>query len=530
MSEKKRYRLSPPPEAQWQEGAGALLLVATAHETGLTSTCETALSSCAPQAGSRLTHLTSSSRQSLLQTLLFLGVVGLSRPWDLRSYAGDTLGLLTGRTRAYGYFHAERFLADVVRSNGAEVLTGALAKWTTGLWQAELLAAPGTPALFYVDGHRKPVYTDALIPRGLVGRLSTVLGSRTLALLHDGAGHPLLVTTHRGDQHLTGSLPALIKRYEQEAGQGVVQSLVVDREGMAAEFLAGLKEVGRIAISVLRTDQYGGLDSFTDIGAFVPLRVSKQGDVLREVAPASIALPLPEQKGQMLQLRVALIRDLRRHIPMPPTKEELDYPRRWDADLDWKERMWWEEGWQATPSPVPPTVAKLIPIVSTAETIDAVELAETYTRRWPLQENIIRDFLLPLGLDTNHGYSKKAVENSEVAKKRTTLEKRLVNVQRWADGARKRCHNASTLYTKRCKLTKERAKELYRILNDHLIELEQQGMEDWRVRKTIKEEKAVVDAEIEKYQQRQWKAYETSNQEHRKCERYCQEQRLLLRA
>lgn len=90
--------------------------------------------------------------------------------------------------------------------------------------------------------------------------------------------------------------------------------------------------------------------------------------------------------------------------------------------------MWWEEGWQATPLPAPPTVPKRIPIVSTAETIDAVELAETYTRRWPLQENIIRDFLLPLGLDTNHGYSKRPVENSEVAKKRTALEKRLVNV------------------------------------------------------------------------------------------------------
>src|SRR5436305_1089465 len=62
------------------------------------------------------------------------------------------------------------------------------------------------------------------------------------------------------------------------------------------------------------------------------------------------------------------------------------------------------------------------------------------------------------------------------------------------------------------------------------MQMELQGMEDWRLRKTIKEEKAIADAEIEEYQQRQWKAYETSNQEHRKCERYCQEQRQLLRA
>jgi hypothetical protein len=381
------------------DGAGALLLLAAAQQTGLVPALEQAFASTMVPDHSRLAHLSSRSRQMLLLTLLFLGVVEVRRTWDLRSYTGDTLALLTGRSRAYGYFYTERFLADVARSHGAEAFTSALAGWTTRLWQPEASIETDIPTLFYIDGHRKPVYTDTLIPRGLVGRLSTILGSRTLVLLHDAFGHPLLVTTHRGDQHLTSGLPTVIERYEQEVGLGTVQRVVVDREGMAAEFLAALKEAGRTVISVLRTDQYTGLDSFTDIGAFVPLRVSKQGTVFREVASASIALPLPEQKGRVFQLRVALIRDLRRHIPVPPTKEELDYPKRWDADLDWKERMWWEEGWQATPSPTPPIAAKLIPIVSTAEMIDAVELAETYTLRWPLQENIIRDFLLPFGLE-----------------------------------------------------------------------------------------------------------------------------------
>jgi len=512
------------------DGAGALLLLAAAQQTGLVSVLEQALTNMTVPDLSRLAHLSNRSRRMLLLTLLFLGVVEVQRTWDLRSYTGDALALLTGRPRAYGYHFAERFLADVARSNGAEALTSALARWTTCLWRPECSGESNPPALFYIDGHRKPVYTDTLIPRGLVGRLSTVLGSRTLVLLHDASGHPLLITTHRGDQHLTAGLPTVVDRYEQEVGQETVQRIVVDREGMAAEFLAALKETERTAISVLRTDQYSGLDSFTDIGAFVPLRVSKQGTVLREVAPASIALSLPEQKGQTLLLRVALIRDLRRKVPVPPTKEELEYPRRWDADIRWEEHPWWEPGWQATPASAPPLQAKLIPIVSTAEGIDAVELAETYTQRWPLQENIIRDFLLPLGLDTNHGYSKRLVENSEVAKKRAALEKRLANVQRWADAARKKSRNASLLYRKRCTHTKERADELYRLLNTHLIEWEQQGMEDWRMRKMLKEEKATADAEIEEYRQRQWKAYETSNQEHRKCERYCQEQRQLLRA
>ncbi len=488
------------------------------------------MSSCPGEADSRLARLSCASRRMLVLTLLFLGVVGLPRTWDLRGYTGDALALLTGRKRAYGYFHTERLLSQMAQANQAETLTDGLAVWTAQLWRPSAQEHLGQSAAFYIDGHRKPVYTDVLIPRGLVGRLSTVLGCRALVLLHDEHGHPLLATTHRGDGHLTLGLPSIVARYEQQAGMSTVKRIIVDREGMAAEFLATLRAGGRTVISVLRTDQYGGLESFTDIGSFVPLRVSKSGKVVREVAPASIALPLPDHPGESLLLRVALIRDLCRSVPVVPSKEDVEYPKRWDADLDWHDRMWWDEGWQATPTPATPTTPKLIPIVTTASTVDAVELAQTYTQRWSAQENIIRDFLLPLGLDTNHGYGKTPVENSEVGKRRAALEKRLANVQRWADAARKRSHNASKLYTKRCKLTKDRATALYRVLNDHQIELEQEGMQNWLLRKTIKEEKAVADAEIEQYQRQQWRAYETSNREHAKCERYCREQRDLLRA
>jgi hypothetical protein len=124
---------------------------------------------------------------------------------------------------------------------------------------------------------------------------------------------------------------------------------------------------------------------------------------------------------------VALVRDLCRQVPCKPEEEP---PHRWDADLDLLKQAWWEDDWQATPLPVTPTTAKLIPIVTTAATADAVTLAQTYGRRWPAQENIIRDYLLALGLDTNHGYAKRAVVNSEVAKRRTALEQRLATL-RW---------------------------------------------------------------------------------------------------
>src|SRR5260370_14431387 len=85
---------------------------------------------------------------------------------------------------------------------------------------------------------------------------------------------------------------------------------------MAAEFLATLASEGRTVVTVLRTDQYSGLESFREVGECVPLRVDRQGKVTREVALARFSLLLPEHPGQELDLRVALIRDLCRQVPM----------------------------------------------------------------------------------------------------------------------------------------------------------------------------------------------------------------------
>jgi hypothetical protein len=508
------------------------LLLAAAQEAELLSCLETALTPnlCAAAPSQRVARSRPAVLRCLLLTLLFLQAVGLKRTWDLRGYTGQALALLTSRHRPYGYRHTERFLAELASVGADTPLTEALARWTASLWEKDAQGRENPVPVFYVDGHRKPVHADALIPRGLIGRTGKVLGCRALVLLHDQESHPLLVTTHRGDQHLTMGLPAILAHYEQAAGMARLKRVVVDREGMAAEFLARLSQEGRTIVTVLRTDQYVGLESFREVGEFVPLHVDRQGKVIREVALARFSLPLPEHQGQELEVRVALIRDWRRLVPKAPSSEEEDRPLRWDEKPDGTHEYWLDENWQATPLSAPPMEPKLIPIVTTAAEADAVELVQTYTRRWPAQENAIRDWLIPLGIDVNHGYGKTPVINSEVAKKREALQRRLDNVQRWAEGARKRMHNASKLYRKRCQLTKARADTLYRDLNTHQMELERQGINHWQVRQTIKEEQARADAEIEEYQQRQWKAYHTSNKEFAKCEKYCREQRELLRA
>jgi hypothetical protein len=456
-------------------------------------------------------------------TLLFFPLGGLHRTHDLRSYSGNALAVVTGRHRAYGYCHTERFLSQLAKANGAEALTTALGSWTAHLWEADRQDALEQAApCFYIDGHRKPVYADSLIPRGLIGRTGKILGGRALVLLHDEQGHPRLATTSRGDQHLTVGLPQVLARYEQAGGKTTHARIIVDREGMAAPFLKDLTEAGHTIVTLLKTNQYEGLTSFTDVGEFLPLTHDRKGQVIREVAQACFALPLPDQKDQVLPLQVALIRDLRRQVPYAPAEEDPNE----DAGLP----AWWRENWQAEPTKAKPTTAKLIPIVTTASHIDAVELAQTYIQRWPLQENVIRDYLLPLGLDTNHGYGKTPVSNSEVSKKRAVLQKRLSDIKQWAPAARERSRRASLRHARLWKETKAKGEARYRVLDEQLQKLQAQGVSpgQWKA------ERNRLQAEAEREMQALWqhvsRVLETSNKEFAKWERYCREQEDLLRA
>jgi hypothetical protein len=377
-----------------------LLLLAAAHQTGLLEALVTAIMGVADLTlAGRRPPATMIDR--FVRTVLFLPVSGLARTWDLRQYTGTMLALLSGRQRAYRQGYTEHFLARLARTQAAERLTERLARWTWSLWQQEQTPAADqntTPAVFYVDGHRKPVYSAVLIPRGPVGRLDgKILGCRELLLLHDERGHPLLATTSRGDQHLTIGVPHLLTCHEQAIEQRRVQRVVVDREGMAAEFLAHQHLAGRQVVTLLKADQYESEGAFTDVGEWHPWRSNRAGRVICEGAAARFALPRPNPADPAVEVAVALIREWRKLLPAEAEAAATEHD--WQCDLPLNSPQFWEEGWQAVPTPPVPKIPKLMAVVSTGPQGDALELAQTYFKRWNCQENIIRDWLLPLNLE-----------------------------------------------------------------------------------------------------------------------------------
>jgi hypothetical protein len=58
------------------------------------------------------------------------------------------------------------------------------------------------------------------------------------------------VTTHRGDLHLTQGIPQVLASYEQVTEVTHLNHLVVDREAMAADFLAQLSTEGRTTMTI----------------------------------------------------------------------------------------------------------------------------------------------------------------------------------------------------------------------------------------------------------------------------------------
>ena len=492
------------------------MLLASAEVSGLLDVLPQIVPETSEDMRQRLADSGDLSRQQLLQTLLFMPVAAVFRPYDLRSYSGDGLSLLSGRTRAFGYVHTERFLSQLARADADEQATSVLSEWIAGLWEHD------ETTVYYVDGHRKPVYSDMRLPRGLIGRTGQILGARALTLLHDDQGHPLLVTTDRGDQHLTVGLPAIMQAYVPHLSDETPTLIVVDRECMAAGFLNAWHTQFTF-VTLLKSNQYQGLESFKQVGEFVPVVADDEGHVLQDVAAARFALTIPDQ-NEALELSVALIRAYQHPIRLDPPHGSVGSA----FDCPWADFT--DDNWHPQPLPATPTAPKLIPIVCTRDITDPTTLVSLYRQRWTAQENGIKDFLLPLGLDVNHGYAKQQVENSEFRKQYETLQAKAQRLDRWRKRALERMERASRRNNRLRAALKDFSTEQYRQLNHQWIQLDPQ-QPNYLVRKSqLQALKQAIDTESERQSRQVWTAYHQCNDEFQKAQRYARQQCELQRA
>jgi len=318
------------------------------------------------------------------ETLLYLPVFGMKRPKDLERYHKPGLGLISGIGKRYRYSTLDKHQRELEKLNIAEELSKSLARCYVEAFFIKIELED--KSCFYIDGHFKTVWSSKNIPRAFRTTLNKTEKSLEQVVLNSSQGYPLILLTCPGDRHLIKEMFNLIDAFEGACGKRIVKISVFDREGVSIKVFQEFDYRKKYFITLLKENQHKGLQSFTIKEGFVPYKIDKKtGKIKSIVADGEILLKDREEKLEY-KVRVALlIKD-------------------------------------------PQGLKKLIPVITNItvkEEPNIKKIVDKYFNRWPDQENIIKDMIYGVGLDTNHGYKKKEVENRTILRKKAELEKNI---------------------------------------------------------------------------------------------------------
>ena len=425
------------------------------------------------------------TRDRHLLTLLAMPMMGLCKPYELNTYSGTALGLLTRRGRPYSADEMEHFILSSVRVGWVEPLTADAASWATQLWAADGPQATDAPLYLYWDWHVKTVYSDYHLPRTKHGTSDRIVGARKQLMLHDAGGHLLWMRTYRGDTHLIDGMVDGTAYYEGLAESQRLTHQIFDREGLSvAHFKELIDDENRQFTTCLRSNQYEGVDSFDLRGSFQPFRCDKRGKVVQEIAEADYVMKDRREGEDDLRLRAILLRK--------------------SADGEDDE-------------------AHLHVIITPDRDTPAAEVANRYQVRQSKQENAIRDWWLPLGGDVNIGYDKYPVENSELAKQKEELEARLERLERYIPACEDRLEHARQRHQKHTERYQAGWEAAQQEIRKGIQQRETQGNAALDIYRWAKVEEAHVEEQLEPLRTRIEAAAEKVEKKQEKRQRYRKE-------
>lgn len=288
-----------------------------------------------------------------LDHLLYLPLLGLTRPADLYYYQGPGLQVLYGFT--YKYLPLEHFLGHLTRLRIGYPLAAALSRCYSQAWY------PGaTPIFIFTDWHDKPLWTKAVAHSGPMSMWGRVMPGTKQLLINGPEGHLLGGWNYAVDT----CFPAVLVDLEAALATTLERPIaytVCDSEGGGRPLGQRYAAAGRDYISVLPQQGYP-LSAFVVATAWMPV----DQDPGHEVAYAQWA---DAQRAAADPRRLALMRRLG---DRDPTRI---YAGCWPAE------------WPA--SSLPPR----------------------FRQRWAHQERRIRELVNGANLNANFGYTATLVPN-----------------------------------------------------------------------------------------------------------------------
>jgi hypothetical protein len=319
------------------------------------------------------------------ETLVFMPLFeNMTRLTHLDTYEDDGLGWLTETAWVYRSDTIGHYLSELTRLKIAAPLGQALARCYWQAWYQD--ESIPDRHVFYVDMHDKVIWTKKPSPVGYIGALHEVHACLKQAFVHGHDGHPLLCVTYPTDVHLSGVVTEVALALDQAVGRDIVQVIVTDREGLAAEVIQSLLTGHQKAfVALLKANQYAGEADFARHGRFRQLKDPRTGEVTHRVADADFRL------AGNLDVRAGLIYDLEH----------------------------------------PDNLIALITTVSRDDEPDIRRVVRWYLERWNAQENSFRDQIAFVHLNINFGLrAKRAVPDRRIARRIMDLTIHLEAVKR----------------------------------------------------------------------------------------------------
>jgi hypothetical protein len=289
-----------------------------------------------------------------LDHLLYLPLLGLTRPRDLYYYQGEGLKVLYHFT--YKYLTLEHFLGELTRLQVGYPLADALAYTYSQAWY------PGDAPLFiFSDWHVKPHWTKQSAHSGHITMWERVMPGTKQLLINGPGGHLVGGWNYQVDVHLTQVLVDLEANLATQLERPIAYN-IFDSEGSGLPTAERYAEAERDYISVLPRKGDQSLAAFELLGEWEPV----ERDPDHEAVYARWKDP---HKAQA---------DPRRLVPMRRGK---------DTD----------------PTRV---YAGCIPASLSAGAVPA-----RFRQRWQHQERVIRQMVNGANLNANFGYAYKEVPN-----------------------------------------------------------------------------------------------------------------------
>jgi hypothetical protein len=289
-----------------------------------------------------------------LDHLLYLPILGVSRPRGLYYYQGEGLKVLHGFT--YKYLTVEHFLGELTRLQVGYPLADTLARRYSQTWY------PGDEPLFiFTDWHVKPHWTKHQAHSGHVTMWERVMPGTKQLLINGPDGHLLGGWNYQVDVHLTQVLVDLEADLATKLEHPIAYN-IFDSEGSGLPTAKRYAEAEREYISILPRKGDQSLSAFELLEEWEPV----EGDPEHE---AVYARWKDTQKAQDDPRRLVLMRRLK---DTDPTR----------------------------------VYAGRIP-----ESLSAGSVPPRFRQRWQHQERVIRQMVNGANLNANFGYAYDQVPN-----------------------------------------------------------------------------------------------------------------------